>query len=177
MRAPLPIRLALVLACALGAVACGNPVRDNLKRSLGPEDPNVPRGPLHRPGQPCTVCHSKAGGVEPPMSVAGTVFQVADSKKPARNVIVQVVDAQGRHYSVATNCAGNFYIQENDFQPAYPIKPRLAYGNLPALVHKTQIFRDGSCASCHTDPVSATSPGHVYIDTNGVVDFPSSGCP
>jgi len=170
-------RLAIAFVCALGAVACGNPVQDNLRESLGDEDPNVPRGPLHRPGQPCLVCHSSAVGAEPLFSVAGTIFQVSDSTKPARDVIVQIVDSHGRKHSVATNCAGNFFIQQQDFQPAWPIKPQLSYGNLPLLKHNTAIFREGSCAGCHTDPVTATSPGHVYIDTNSVVTFPSSGCP
>src|SRR5450432_160855 len=59
---PLVVRAMLagtVLVCAL--VGCGDPVHDTAVSALGPEAPGVPKGPLHRPGQPCVLCHGPQG--------------------------------------------------------------------------------------------------------------------
>lgn len=166
------------LVCALSAVACGNPVQDNLIRSLGPEKPGVRRGPLHRPGQPCLACHSAAGGRHPYFSVAGTVYQTQDPKSPpARGVIIELTDAQKRVFKVATNCAGNFYVQQKDFQPIYPMHVKLHYGGVAIPPMVTAVNRDGSCATCHAGPLTWKTLGHLYVDPNAVVVFPKSSCP
>lgn len=175
MRGVKCIGLLLALACALGQTACGNPVRDDLISSLGHENPNVRRGPLHRPGQPCLACHSPNGHREPYMSVAGTIYQSQDKKLPARDVVVQLTDSQNRTYAVATNCAGNFYVQADDFTPVYPMTVKLQYANLQILQMKTKIYREGSCAACHKDPAGPTSVGFVYVSTDPSFVFPP-GC-
>lgn len=170
------IRLVAPLLCALAAVACGNPVQDNLIKSLGPEDPHVRRGPLHRPGQPCLACHSPAGHRSPYFSVAGTVYQTQErNSPPARDVIVELTDAKKRTYKVATNCAGNFYVQQADYRPVYPMHVTMHYAGADAPMI-TVVNRDGSCATCHADPQSWQSAGHVYMDLNNVIQFPTSGC-
>ena len=174
MRARSWTRVFVAFACALGAVACGNPAQDNLINSLGPEASGVRRGPLHRPGQPCLACHSAAGGRHPQFSVAGTVYQTSDSTKPARDVIVELTDSKGRKYSVASNCAGNFYVQERDFQPVYPMTVKLEYGSLETKMF-TNIYREGSCAGCHYDPPGYNRAEHVYVDVAGQTQFPG-GC-
>lgn len=174
MKARFDGRLVIALACALGMAACGNPVQDNLKKSLGGEAPGVPRGPLHRPGQPCLVCHSPAGGRHPDFSVAGTVYQNQNTKVPAHDVLVKLTDSQGRTYSVATNCAGNFYVDERDYSPVYPMTVTMHYGTLDTPMF-TKIYRNGSCASCHTDPTDYSHASHVYIDRTGLKPFPP-GC-
>ncbi len=174
MRARSWARVLMALACALGTVACGNPAQDNLIQSLGPEADGVRRGPLHRPGQPCLACHSAAGGRHPQFSVAGTVYQTSTDTKPARDVIVEVTDSQGRKHSVASNCAGNFYIQEKDFRPVWPITVVLRYGPLETKMF-TKIYREGSCAGCHADPAGYNRAEHVYVDTVGNFPFPG-GC-
>jgi hypothetical protein len=70
----------LLLPTLAAAVGCGNfdpfsdPILDADKAALGPEDPNVPEGPLHRAGQPCAVCH-RDGGEDPTFVFAGTVYR------------------------------------------------------------------------------------------------------
>ncbi len=95
---------------------------------------------------------------------------------PAADVLLELVDSKNRVHKVATNCAGNFYVQEQDFQPVWPMKVTLAYGNLHSYTHQTWIYREGSCAGCHTDPATATSPGHVYVTNDDTVKF-GQGCP
>ena len=61
--------------------SCGDPVRDEQIEALGEEQPEFPPSAIHRPGQPCVLCHSQYGGAEPEMSMGGTLFF-----KPAKRV-------------------------------------------------------------------------------------------
>ena len=69
--------LVLLLSC--------DPVHDDAVSALGGETPGIPRGPLHRPGQPCLVCHDGASGDPAAFSMAGTVFLDANSARAARS--------------------------------------------------------------------------------------------
>src|SRR5262245_50333962 len=63
----------LPLLCLL-AVGCTDPVRQAQIDKLGPEDPAVPVGPDHRPGQACVLCHSEGGPASSKaFAIAGTV--------------------------------------------------------------------------------------------------------
>jgi hypothetical protein len=64
---------AWAFALGLAAVGCDDPVHDDAVTALGGEDPNVPIGALHRPGQPCLVCHGGSGPAALAFSVGGTV--------------------------------------------------------------------------------------------------------
>ena len=66
-------RLALSSGVVLAGVRSG-PRRRRRRRSAR-EAPGVRRGPLHRPGQPCLLCHDGALGDPQRFTVAGTVFQ------------------------------------------------------------------------------------------------------
>src|SRR5690242_19448607 len=116
--------LATVLASALVA-GCGNPVQDARIAALGPEDPAVPASDIHRPGQPCLLCHGPYKGASPEMVVAGTIYGYAydvDNKGadpiPVENVTIELhdaysnqpVDETGKKLDIATNCAGNFWV-------------------------------------------------------------------
>src|SRR4051794_4421968 len=85
-----PPALLASTAGPLAFVSCGDPVSDARIAALGPEDPGVPPGPLHRPGQPCVVCHSRQGPASP-FLVAGTVYSERGSKTPLANVAVDIV--------------------------------------------------------------------------------------
>src|SRR5437762_1056198 len=87
---------------AVGAASCGDPVRDDGIASLGPEQPGVRRGPTHRPGQPCLLCHDD--GEATAFSVAGTVFADANSTAPVGGVAVYLIDATAAVFTVSTNC-------------------------------------------------------------------------
>lgn len=132
--------------------------------ALGDEAPNVRKGPLHRPGQPCLLCHDGAQGSPPEFSVAGTVFvdPAATNLVPAVNATVLLRSATGRQYAATTNEAGNFYVSPNQFVPAHPMNVEVSYLTDKAVMHG-HVGRDGSCAGCHTDPVTESAAGHVYV--------------
>jgi hypothetical protein len=157
------VRRVLVLCLAL--LGC-DPVHGEAVDALGGEAPGVRRGPLHRPGQPCLVCHDGALGDPEAFSVAGTIYVDATDLEPAAGATVHVVGVHGAESSATTNAAGNFYLTPREYTPAYPMKVDVSYG---AIVVKmtSNVGRDGSCAGCHTDPAGTMSPGHVYIPPDG----------
>lgn len=156
-------------------LACADPVHQDAVDALGPEAPGVEPGPLHRPGQPCLVCHGGKGPGQLELSVAGTVYKYAEGKEPLANAIVRFMDAAGRSTFTGTNCAGNFFVQKADFDPKFPLWTRLELGGL-VVEMSTPVFADGSCARCHADPLGEQSAGHVYFAPAGM-ELPGGGCP
>jgi hypothetical protein len=152
--------LAAALAYAVALASC-DPVISDAKAALGDESPTVRRGPMHRPGQPCLLCHDGGVGDPPAFSVAGTVFVNPTNEIPAAAATITLTGADGKSFSAQTNAAGNFYVIPDDFAPLYPMRVTLTYqGAMSTMV--SHVGRDGSCAGCHTDPPSFKSPGHVY---------------
>lgn len=141
--------------------SCGDPVRDASVAALGPEDPKVQVGPLHRPGQPCLLCH-REGGKAVPFGLAGTVYMTVAAQKPVANVTVMVFDASHAVFTSVTNCAGNFFVPANQYTPVYPYWATLRAGRLQRDMDSPS-SREGSCAACHTTTVGPTSPGPVYL--------------
>lgn len=163
-------RIALAFSLALGAIACGNPVPDAKIDALGPEIDGVKPGPYHRPGQPCVLCHGPYHGSSPELSVAGTVFAHdtadANARIPVNNVTVTITDSFSDTRTVQTNCAGNFFIKHDDWQPGFPLAVRINCPPPPkqeaqSQSMSTRIGRDGSCGSCHVGGRNASSPGLV----------------
>lgn len=158
-RAPLAI-LALALA------SCGNPVVDQKVAALGGEQEGVEQSEFHRPGQPCTLCHSKYYGAFPEISLGGTIFADLNSFNPAANVEVIMTDSLGRSRTAVTNCIGNFYVTAEDWEPQFPVAVEIRYptfaadgtpltdtAGAPLRKVKTMgsvVSREGSCAACHT---------------------------
>src|SRR5262245_59193898 len=105
-RIPAPVLLLAALAAWL--VGCDDPLQERAVEALGPEPFDVPEGPLHRPGQPCVLCHD--GEDARAFSVAGTVYLTPDSDTPAAGASVGLVDAKGAGFVAITNCAGNFFV-------------------------------------------------------------------
>jgi hypothetical protein len=157
------------LAASAMLVACRDPVVDARQAALGPEQPGVPHGPLHRPGQPCTVCHSATGGNNPEFALAGTVYRDADSTEPLVGVVVAVTDQAHTQKLFTTNAAGTFYVTTSEWSPTFPLWVTLGYscGAAPApyvqVDMQTEIFRASSCADCHFDPRGPSSAGHLYL--------------
>src|SRR5262249_18045619 len=116
-------------ACALGVLCagCGDPVRAQRIEQLGPEAIDVAAGPLHRPGQPCLVCHDGEDSDVKRYSVAGTVYLDTASQLAAANVQVDLLDARGRMHTLTSNCAGNFYVESGVFEPSYPLWTALRF--------------------------------------------------
>jgi hypothetical protein len=156
--------------------ACSDPVIDDARDALGPEQIGVPQGPLHRPGQPCLLCHDEGGPGELVMSLAGTVYRYPDAAIPLSGALVELVDSSGNTHTTATNCAGNFFVQPGDFDPDFPVWTLLRYGGVEVEM-STPIFREGSCGACHEPDPAPDSAGRIYFAPDSSVPFPDDGCP
>jgi hypothetical protein len=156
---------AILLASATLGSSC-DPVHSDAVDSLGDEAPNVRKGPLHRPGQPCTACHDGALGDPPLFTVAGTIFLNANSLEPAVGATVSLTSSDGKVFNATTNAAGNFYTSESEFTPVYPMKVEVTANGVNVKM-TSEVGRDASCAKCHSDPAGPTSAGHVYIPADG----------
>lgn len=155
-----------LLACAwvvslgaLGAVtvSCDDPVHSDGVAALGPEVAGIPRGPLHRAGQPCLTCHGGDGPGSPEFAFGGTVFFVRGSTEGVAGVVVTLTDARGATAKKTTNEVGNFYIQKSEWSPVYPVFASISFeGEQRAMA--TRIGGSGSCATCHR---GAGDPAHM----------------
>ena len=163
--------LMLMLSMVAAATAClVDPVHSSSVDALGGEEPGVPKGPRHRPGQPCLVCHGGSGPGAATFSVAGTIYRSYDVKTAVGGVRVSITDATGEARAYVTNDAGNFYVDVATWQPAYPLTVSLLYGAVKTDMN-TRIAREGSCGSCHGDPQGPASAGHIFLVANDA-DFP-----
>jgi hypothetical protein len=152
---------------AAAAPSC-DPVHDSQKAALGGETPGVPEGPLHRPGQPCIVCHDGEPGDATAFSMAGTVFLHANSVTPAAvGATVKLQNADGTTVSATTNEAGNFYFTPDAYVPKYPVHVTAITLGTTSIAMHSHIGTNGSCAGCHADPAGPDSPGHVYFTITG----------
>jgi hypothetical protein len=177
--------MVILLAAAVPCVSCdfvtGDPVHQSQVDSLGPEKPGIPRGPYHRAGQPCTVCHSTEGPASSVFVLAGTVFSSKTTSASQPNLVgvqgvgVGIVDDDGAEFLATTNCVGNFYVSPGDFNPAFPVLVNVSKAGAGVATMITHIGRAGSCASCHADPPGSSQPGHVYLSTSAPTSNP--GCP
>jgi hypothetical protein len=121
------------------------------------------------------LCHSEAGNAEP-FLLAGTVYIDAQSLTPIDNVRVDFIDAFGSTFSTITNCAGSFIVRRQEYSAGGPIWVSLQRDEVLREM-ETPIYRDGSCAGCHTDPLGPASAGHVFlIDDPEVEKVPLSRC-
>jgi hypothetical protein len=155
----------LVGSGAMGLLAsCANPVESDRVAALGANPTGQGNGPLHRPGQPCLVCHTD-GGQARAFEAAGTVYASQRSRIAVNRVLVTIVDAAGRTVHERSNCAGNFYVQEESATLTFPlhaeIECTLPDGTVKRSVMGTRIDRDGSCATCHFGNPSGVSPGRL----------------
>mgnify|MGYP001041043540 CR=1 FL=1 len=145
-----------VLLALMPGGGCSDPVRDAEIEALGGEDPDVPPGETHRPGQPCVHCHTKGGPAsDSPFAVAGTIYETPDpDSAPAEGIIVQFVDARGGGPRVlpVTNEAGNFFVRAEDWPDiTFPLKVALYDDETkpPIQKMKSLIGREPSCNYCH----------------------------
>ena len=164
-----------LLGALLAAGAC-DPAHDDAIAALGPEAPGVRRGPLHRPGQPCLLCHDGAIGDPQRFTVAGTVYETLGGNLPAVGASVVLVDARGSSTALPTNAAGNFYATPSKYDPTYPVQvtvegPSGETVRMQTLIEGNgTVEPNGACASCHFDPPGPSSPGHVSLalDDGGI---------
>lgn len=157
--------VALAAICASMGAGCNDATHDMQVAALGGEDPSVPKGPFHRPGQPCLVCHGGQGPASLQLSIGGTLYTANNSQTPAEGATINVEDINGSVGTTTSNAAGNFYIQASQWQPTYPTLPSVTLGKMTQPM-STHVGRDGSCAHCHADPQGPTSAGHIWLQHN-----------
>jgi hypothetical protein len=145
------------------AAACWNPVHADAVDALGPEDPNVPIGPLHRAGQPCTTCHAGSGPGEPDFVVAGTIYRKKRGSEPLVGALVTISSTDGTSVKRTTNEVGNFYVETSEWSPKFPLTVALAFGDVRKEM-KTKIGRDGGCGGCHRGVGDKALMPAVYLD-------------
>lgn len=152
--------LALV---AVAASSCGDPVHANAVDALGPEAAGVREGPTHRPGQPCTVCHSGSGPGSPVWSVAGTIYQARGSTTPAVGATVTIYDAAGKSVERITNDVGNFYVDQEEYAPVFPLSVTVTAPGYQPIAMASLVNGTGGCAECHRDNGSVGKMPRVYL--------------
>lgn len=162
MRSARHATLLLLAIAALGSASCIDPVHDNDVEGLGPEAPGVPRGPLHRAGQPCLTCHGGRGPASPDFSVGGTVYTERGGTAPASNVTVLLIGANGESWVATTNDVGNFWVTKAEWEPVYPMTVGISQGNL-AQTMNSRIGRSGSCAECHRGAGNSHQMPAIYL--------------
>lgn len=175
----LPPRGALLVCLAVAAPpagGCADPVQEARIAELGPEDAKVPPGPLHRPGQPCLVCHD-TGGTAPRFTAAGTVYKDPAKHVPLGGVQVQLIDAARRVFIAYTNCAGNFAVSPREYEPVLPLWVTLS-GHGLRIDMESPMNRNGDCGICHQREKNPASAGPVFLtdDPARVAALPSSAC-
>lgn len=166
------------LALILATGCLGTTPEQAAEDALGPEAPGVEEGPLHRPGQPCLVCHSEANDEGDVIFVtAGTVYLTPDSALGLGGAEVTITDDLGRAATIPTNEAGNFMLaheeeveEEEEYEgrvsvpwaPVFPLRVSVRFGDVVAEM-RSSVGREGSCAHCHTLEEGAASNGRVYV--------------
>jgi hypothetical protein len=166
---------ALMIATSIAACIGSDPVHDGEVQALGPEQPGVSPGPTHRPGQPCLVCHGGSGPAGAQFAVGGTIYQAQTGPRtPLDNGTVSLIDTDSKTAQATTNAVGNFFVPESQWSPTFPVHvTAVAFGGSSTPMN-THIGRDGSCASCHFDPIGPETPGHIYLVVDPS-DFPTAG--
>lgn len=160
--------------------ACADPLWQAQIAALGPEQPGIATGPLHRTGQPCLTCHSPSGTATA-FSVAGTVYRDPSAQVAGDGVEVVLIDAARRGYVAHSNCAGNFFVFPSEFQPQLPLWVSLRY-TLPAgrvqVDMESPMHRDGDCGTCHQNPKGPRSAGPVFLsdDPARIPSLPNRRC-
>jgi hypothetical protein len=147
--------------------ACADPLRDEKIDSLGPEQEGFGRGPTHRPGQPCVLCHSDGGPGSPEMSFGGTLFHAPQTGLPflIGGWLVEIADDAGSVVTVPSNRCGNFYLTPDDLDPVFPVRVRVLdpRSGAPATTMQGRIAREGACGACHTEPKGPLAAGMVNV--------------
>jgi hypothetical protein len=178
------LTLPLLLVALAPVAACDlDPVHASLVSQLGPEAPSIPKGPFHRAGQPCVMCHGDDGPASEKFAIAGTVFygpgtnpNVNGQLMGAGSVNVYIEDGSGSMLPpIQTNCVGNFWIKASDYTPQFPLLvtisgPTLGNGTATRTM-TTQIGREPSCGMCHQVQSYPNQPGAIsnYYQTPGVI--------
>lgn len=121
------------------------------------ESPNM------HPGGDCMGCH-ESSGEGPTFAIAGTVFELLDEPDECfgfEGATIEIVDAEGREFSLPTNEAGNFYLAESDGPIAMPYRASVVVDGAKRDMISMQA--SGNCSTCHSASGAQGAPGRVVI--------------
>lgn len=145
------------------ATSCMDPVHSDAVAALGGETGGVRRGPEHRPGQPCMVCHGTEGPASPEWGIAGTVYETRGGTTVLGGATVVLTDAKGVEKRLRSNRGGNFYLEVKSWTPTYPMRARVESGT-EKIEMQSLINGATSCATCHRGGGgSANSVPSIYL--------------
>jgi hypothetical protein len=153
---------------ALGIAACiGSTPEDRERDALS----GGGKGPTHRPGEPCRLCHD--------FELAGTVYRRAADTRGLAGATVKVTDAAGHAFSASTNSVGTFYATIDGSLAApeaaeegrvllpwsltYPLHVSVAKGAVEKKM-RSVIHREGSCGECHKPERGPASAGRIFLE-------------
>jgi hypothetical protein len=162
---------------ASAAVSCNlDPVHRAGVNNLGDEQGDLypTESEWHRPGEPCALCHSKAGPADSTFVLAGTIFWGPDNyERRVNNAYVRVLDANKTKKCFVTNCNGNFYVRSEDFSKiTFPLLVSVERTKDPGRDESTMVIRrmtghigrEPSCATCHILGLrDFASPGQIRM--------------
>jgi hypothetical protein len=135
----------------------------------------------HRPGQPCGDCHGPRGSADSKFVISGTVYwgtcnsEANCSRLTVPNAEVRLRDSRGSVRCVRTNCAGNFFIREGEWQsqtaepPLFPLLTTVRKVTDEGQIERimaSHVGRANSCNSCHQSPVFWNRVGQIYLVTD-----------
>jgi hypothetical protein len=178
------MKSASVSLLVLSVFGClGSTTREEERAALGDTDHHVfvdgeweEAGPLHRPGQPCLVCHSGAHPADgTSFEVAGTIYERATDRFGTPGVLVTLEDAEGAYAEVVTNRTGNFMVTRDDDDDSDEGMVRVRRAFVPPLrvsiardgverPMRSFVWREGSCSSCHRADEDFDSPGRAVLE-------------
>ena len=175
---PLFRPLAILLCVGLAACLATSP-ESAAEEALGGEILGLHHGPLHRPGQPCLVCHGEnSSWGRNTFEIAGTVFERAADKRGPAGVEVVLTDVNGNEYVAKTNKTGNFFVTVDSGASApssrsngelvipkafaFPLHVKIRSGSNEQKMHSL-VWRNSSCADCHRGPANDLSNGPIYM--------------
>jgi hypothetical protein len=135
----------------------------------GADEKEFETGPSMLPGDNCRSCHGAPASPypgAPDWSIAGTVFETADSDRGVEGILVHVVDALGQSEILTTNRVGNFYTSTRLEAPYWvSLEQNGIRSTMPVPAPS------GGCNACHRIPEVGNAPGKLYLSPDGT--FPS----
>lgn len=156
------VLLALGVAGALTAVACGN---GNAAPAVCSTNSDWTQGdqesPLMHPGGTCIECHSSGEG--PRFTLAGTVMAASNDDTDCNGVsgaTVEITGADGTVTKLTTNAAGNFY-SESKTALSTPYTAKIIQGGKTRAMTASQTV--GDCNTCHTAAGANGAPGRILL--------------
>jgi hypothetical protein len=117
---------------------------------------------LMHPGGACLDCHAQEQE-GPSLTLAGTVFPSLHEEVDCNGlggITVEIVDAVDRVYTLTTNSAGNFLLEDEDEWPiTFPIRASVSQGGQTLTMQDP--VDSGDCNTCHSATGAEGAPGRI----------------